>query len=154
MNSNIEESLVKAQDTIELKHKSPSQLKRDNKRRHEFLAKKLESQPAAQENEAVEGKIEKVFLEEPNDEISLDVCEKLYIVANDEIDDHNIGIAYTITEKLEAKGLKVKKTLVERKGDQIRGEFIRCEVSIEPKDVKYIEKTNFEIDKCWVLPCT
>ena len=44
--------------------------------------------------------------------------------------------------------------LVERKGDQIRGEFIRCEVSIEPKDVKYIEKTNFEIDKCWVLPCT
>ena len=49
--------------------KSPSQLKRDNKRRHEFLAKKLESQPAAQENEVVEGKIDKVFLEELNDEI-------------------------------------------------------------------------------------
>ena len=86
--------------------KSPSQLKRDNKRRDEFLTKKLESQPAAEETEVVDEKTEKVHLEEPNDEISLEACEKLYIVAKDNFDDHNIGIAYTITEKLGAKGLK------------------------------------------------
>ena len=130
--------------------KTPSQLKRDKKRREEFLAKKLESQPAKEENYNAE---EKVILVEPKDEISLEVCEKLYVVAKDKIDNHNIGIQYDVTAKLEDKKIKVKKLLVERKGDQIRGEFIRCEVLIEPTEVRQIEKTDFGIEKCWVLPC-
>ena len=60
---------------------------------------------------------------------------------------------YDVTAKLEDKKIKVKKLLVERKGDQIRVEFIRCEVLIEPTEVRQIEKTDFGIEKCWVLPC-
>ena len=131
--------------------KTPSQLKRDRKRKEEFLAKKLESEPAVEKTSNAE---EKVHLVEPSDEIDLEVCEKLYVVAKGDIKDHNIGIHYNVTEKLESKGIKVKKLIVERKGDQIRGEFIRCEVIIEPTEVKQIEKTNFGIEKCWVLPCS
>ena len=130
--------------------KTPSQLKRDRKRREEFLAKKLENQPAMEE---IGNSDEKVNFVEPYDEIDLEVCEKIFVVAKGDIDDHNIGIQYNVTEKLEAKGIKVKKLTVERKGDQIRGEFIRCEVFIEPTEVKQIEKENFGIEKCWVLPC-
>ena len=130
--------------------KTPSQLKRDRKRREEFLAKKLENQPAMEE---IGNSDEKVNFVEPYDEIDLEVCEKIFVVAKGDIDDHNIGIQYNVTEKLEAKGIKVKKLTVERKGDQIRGEFIRCEVFIEPTEVKQIEKENFGIERCWVLPC-
>ena len=136
--------------SVSRRWKTPSQLKRDKKRREEFLAKKLESQPAKEEHYNAE---EKVILVEPIDEISLEVCEKLFVVAKGKIDDHNIGIHYDVTAKLEDKKIKVKKVTVERKGDQIRGEFIRCEVLIEPTEVKQIEKTNFGIEKCWVLPC-
>ena len=117
----------------------------------EFLAKKLEIQAAMEKDDVV--KAEKVILVEPEDEISLEVCEKLFIVAKSKVDDHNIGIHYNVTAKLEAKELKVKNLTVERKGDQIRGEFIRCEVFIEPMDVNHIKKTNFGIENCWVLPC-
>ena len=132
------------------RRKTPSQLKRDKKRREEFLAKKLESQPAMDDTNNAK---EKVLCEEPNDEIDLEVCEKLFVVAKGDIDDHNIGIHYNVSAKLEAKGIKVKKLTVERKGDQIHGDFIRCEVFIEPVAVKQIEKNNFGIEKCWVLPC-
>ena len=132
------------------KRKPPSQIKRNKKRMDEFLAKKLETQ-ATVENK--DNTAEKVILVEPKDEISLEACEKLFVIAKSKIDNHNIGIQYDVTEKLEAKELKVKKLTVERKGDQIFGEFIRCEVFIEPTDVKQIEKTDFGIKNCWVLPC-
>ena len=114
------------------------------------MAKKLESKPAKEKEFDAE---EKATLVEPSDEISLEVCEKLFVVAKDKIDNHNIGIHYDVTTKLENKQIKVKNLTVERKGDQIRGEFIRCEVFIEPTGVKQIEKTDFGIEKCWVLPC-
>jgi hypothetical protein len=138
--------------------KTPSQIKRDKKRKDEFMAKKLEIQPALEEKdtkaaEDVE-KTEKVLLVKPRDERSLEVCEKVFVIAKSKIDDHNIGIEYDVTTKLEAKEIKVKKVTVERKGNQIHGEFIRCEVLIEPSDANQIEKTNFGIKKCWVLPCT
>jgi hypothetical protein len=49
------------------------------------------------------------------------------LVEKGEINDHNVGIQYDVTEKLEAKKIKGKKLTVERNGDQICGEFIRCE---------------------------
>ena len=85
---------------------------------------------------------EKVLFVEPIDEIDLEVCEKIFVVANGDIDDHNIGIQYNVTEKLQAKGIKVKKLTLERKGEQIRGDFIRYEVFIEPTEVKQIRGDN------------
>ena len=133
------------------KRKPPSQIKRNKKRMDEFLAKKLETQATVENKDNTAAK---VILVEPKDEISLEACEKLFVIAKSKIDNHNIGIQYDVTEKLEAKELKVKKLTVERKGDQIFGEFIRCEVFIEPTDVEQIEKTDFGIKNCWVLPCT
>ena len=68
------------------------------------------------------------------------------------IDNHNIGIEYDVTSKLEAKGLKVKKVTVERLGNPIRGEYTRSEAFIEPVNIKKIENENFEIGNCLVLP--
>ena len=123
----------------------------------EFLAKKLENQASMEKEDNTANVVEgagKVSLVEPKDEITLEACDKLFVVAKREIKNHNIGIQYDVTEKLEAKEISVKKLTVERKGDQIHGEFIRCEVFIEPVDVKQIEKTEFGIKNCWVLPCT
>ena len=129
--------------------KTPSQLKRDKLRRDKFLAKKLE-------NPTVDDETEKVLLVEPKDEISLEVemCEKVFVIPRHKIDNHNIGIEYDVKRKLEAKSLKVIKVKIERNGDPIRGEFTRCEVLIEPADTKFIEKENFEIKNCCVLPYT
>ena len=99
--------------------KTPIRLKRDKKRREEFLAKKLERQPAKEENYNAE---EKVILVEPSDEISLKVCEKLCVVAKGEIADYNIGIQYNVTAKLKENQIKVKKLRVERNGEQIHWE--------------------------------
>ena len=75
----------------------------------EFLAKKLETQASVEKKDK---NAEKVILVEPKDEISLEACEKLFVIAKSKIDDHNIGIQYDVTEKLEAKDLKVKKLTV------------------------------------------
>ena len=123
----------------------------------EFLAKKLDIQATMEDQDTtanVVDEAENLTLVAPKDKIILEAFEKLFVVAKSKIDDHNIGIQYNVTEKLEAKELKVKKLTVERNGDQIRGEFIRCEVFIEPVDVRDIEKTDFEIKNCWVLPFT
>ena len=133
--------------------KTPSQVKRDKLRREKFLAEKLEKKPTDEAEEAVN---EKAQLVEPKDEITLEVekCEKIFVIPRHKIDNHNIGIEYDVTNKLEAKNIKVKKVKVERNEDPIRGEFTRCEVLIEPTETKHIEKENFEIKNCWVLPYT
>ena len=59
---------------------------------------------------------------EPKDKISLEpnvekeLCEKLFVIPRRRVDNHNIGIKYDVTEKLEAKGIKVKHIIVERMG--------------------------------------
>ena len=106
-------------------------------------------------NDSGEEKEEKVLLVEPNDEINLEigqVCEKVFVFPKVVIDNHNIGIEYDITEKLEVKGVKVRKVKVDRLGDPIRGEYIRSEVLIEPMGMEKIENKRFEIENCWVLP--
>ena len=100
--------------------------------------------------------VEKVLLAEPIDEITLEfqgVCEKIFVIPKMRIDDHNIGIEYDITNRLEAKGLKVRKVNVERVGNPIKGEYCKSEVLIESVDIKIIENENFGIENCWVLPC-
>ena len=138
------------------KRKTPSQLKRDIARREAFLAKKLDGPTNGNASDKLdEEKEEKVLLVEPNDEINLEagqVCEKVFVFPKLVIDNHNIGIEYDVTEKLEAKGVKVRKVQVDRSGDPIRGEYIRSEVLIEPMDMKKIENKTFEIENCWVLP--
>ena len=130
--------------------KTPSQLKRDKERKDKFLAKKLEEQNAAEAKE-------EVILVEPKDEIVPEerkVCEKIFIFPNQEILNHNKGIEYDVREKLEAKGLKVKKVKVERIGNPNKGDYVRTEVCIEHADAKMIESENYEIENCWVLPFT
>ena len=58
------------------------------------------------------------------------------------------------TTLVEAKGLKVKKVRVERTDGTLSGDFARCEVVLEPTDVKLIENVNFGIVNCCVLPYT
>ena len=133
--------------------KTPSQLKRDRERKDKFLAKKLEEQSRDKNPEAEA--TEKVLLVEPKDEIvpeEIKVCEKLYIFPHKEILNHNIGIEYDLIDKLQAKGLTVKKVKVEKLGNPVKGEYVRSEVRIEPADAKLVEKENYEIENCWVLP--
>ena len=129
--------------------KTPSQLKRDKARKDKFLAKKLEEQNAAEASE-------EIILVEPKDEVvpevCVQVCEKIFIFPKQEVLNHNIGIEYDVTDKLEAKGLKVKKVKVERIGNPVKGEYVRTEVWIEPADAKMIENEDYEIENCWVLP--
>jgi hypothetical protein len=135
--------------------KTPSQLRRDKERKDKFLAKKLEEE-SKDEEPIAKAMEEKVILVEPTDEIELEVeriCEKLLIIPKEVIDNHNIGIEYDVKDKLEARGIKVKKVKVERLGNPVRGEYVRSEVWIEPTDAKLIEKENFGIEKSWVLPC-
>ena len=90
--------------------KTPSQLKRDYARRKAFLTKKLDGPTNG--NDSGEEKEEKVLLVEPNDEINLEigqVCEKVFVSPKVVIDNHNIGIEYAVTAKIEAKGVKVRK---------------------------------------------
>ena len=129
--------------------KPPSQMKRDKIRKEKFLAKKLENQNAVEPQEI---EASAVFVK-PKDEVFTE-CDKIFVIAKETIDNHNIGIEYDVKGKLEAKKLKVNKVIVERKGDQIFGEFIRCQVFIEPIDVEVIKKEDFGIEKCWVLPIT
>ena len=82
------------------KRKPPSQIKRNKKRMDEFLAKKLETQATVENKDNTAAK---VILVEPKDEISLEACEKLFVIAKSKIDNHNIGIQYDVTEKLKAK---------------------------------------------------
>ena len=56
--------------------KPPPEIRMDKKRKEGFLAKKLESQPAVEEDYETEEKAEKVFLVEPSIEISFEVCER------------------------------------------------------------------------------
>ena len=42
-----------------------------------------------------------------------DFCQKIFVFPKKVIDNHNIGIEFDVTSKLEAKGLKVKKVTVE-----------------------------------------
>ena len=117
------------------------------------MAKKLDGPTNG--NDSGEEKEEKVLLVEPNDEINLEigqVCEKVFVFPKVVIDNHNIGIEYDVSAKLEAKGVKVRKVQVDRLGDPIRGEYIRSEVLIEPMAMKKIEHKRFEIENCWVLP--
>ena len=100
--------------------------------------------------------MKKVILDEPTDEIELEVeriCEKLLIIPKEVIDNHNIGIEYDVKDKLEARGMKVKKVKVERLGNPVHGEYVKSEVWIEPTDAKLIEKENFGIENSWVLSC-
>ena len=136
--------------------KTPSQLRRDKERKDKFLAKKFDNQTAVDENKEAAASVEKVLLVEPKDEIQLEekkVCEKLLIIPEKVIDNHNIGIEYDVTDKLKAKGIKVNKVRVERIGSPVFGEYVRSEVFIEPVDAKIIDGENFEIESCWVLPC-
>ena len=99
--------------------KTPSQLKRDRKRKEDFIAKKLEVLPA---EEGTIDKVEKVLLVNPRDEISPEVeelCDELFVIPKKEVDNHNIGIEYDVKGKVEAKEIKVKKVLVERLGDSV-----------------------------------
>ena len=60
--------------------------------------------------------MEKALLVELADEINNekdDFCEKIFVFPKKVIDNHNIGIEFDVTSKLEAKGLKVKKVTVE-----------------------------------------
>jgi hypothetical protein len=120
------------------------------------LAKKLDDPTNGNASDKLEEEKEKkVLLVEPIDEINLEagqVCEKVFVFPKLVIDNHNIGIEYDVTEKLEAKGVKVRKVQVDRIGDPIRGEYIRSEVLIEPMDMKKIENKTFQIENCWVLP--
>ena len=137
------------------RRKSPSQLRRDTERRKKFFAKKLENPTNGNTKETEEIVEEKVLLVEPVDEIINEkdnICEKVFVFPKKVINNHNIGIEYDVTSKLEAKGLKVKKVIVERLGNPIRGEYIRSEAFIEPVNIKKIENENFEIENCWVLP--
>ena len=142
--------------------KTPSQLKRDQRRKEEYLAKKLEKQKPACDiseggnvDESLEAKIR-----EPTDEISLEtldpeeVCEKLFVIPRHKVDNHNIGIEYDVKEKLDKKGMKVKKLVIERMGGTWKGDFTRCEVIIEPFSAQAVEKLDFEILNCCVLPYT
>ena len=103
----------------------------------------------------------RVVLTEPKDEIALEAidqedeeCEKLFVIPRHKVDNHNIGIEYDVTAKLEAKGVKVKKVRVMRTEGILQGDFERCVVLIEPTKVKVIEQTNFGIVNCCVLPYT
>ena len=97
---------------------------------------------------------------EPEDEITLEtldsgeLCEKLFVIPRHKVDNHNIGIEYDVKEKLDKKGIKVKKLVVERMGGTWKGDFTRCEVNIEPFSVQAVEKFDFEILNCCVLPYT
>jgi hypothetical protein len=122
--------------------KTPSQLRRDKERKDKFLANKLVDSTKDKKKEA------EAF--EPKDEITLqenNMCEKVFIIPKDKIENHNIGIEYDVTRKLEAKGLKVRKVKVERVGDPVYGDYVRSEVTIEPADAKQFEEENFEISK-------
>ena len=74
----------------------------------ELLANKQEIQAAMEEKDTVDDVVKagKVIIVESKDGISLEVWEKLFIVAKSKIDDHNIGIQYNITDQLEARELK------------------------------------------------
>ena len=142
--------------------KTPSQLRRDQLRREQFLAKKLEKQKPAKdisEEKNVEGTVEAKLIE-PTDEITLEtldsggLCEKLFVIRRHKVDNHNIGIEYDVKEKLEKKGLKVKTVRVERMGGTWKGDFTRCEVIIEPFSAQAVEKLDFGILNCCVLPYT
>ena len=132
--------------------KTPSQLRRDNARREKFIVKKREETQA-------EEKVVQAVLVEPtdeinNEEIEKELCEKVFVIPRHKIDNHNIGIEYDVTEKLEARGIKVKQVRVERTGGLLSGDFARCDVTLEPTDVALIEKTKFGIVNCCVLPYT
>jgi hypothetical protein len=79
----------------------------------EFFAKKLENQATMEKQDctadALDGAGKVTSMESK-------ACEKLFVVAETKIDNHNIGIQYDVTENLEAKELKLKKLTVERKG--------------------------------------
>ena len=68
------------------------------------------------------------------------------------VDNHNIEIEYDVKEKLDK--VKVKTLVVERMGGTWKGEYTRCEVIIEPFSAESVEKMDFEILNCCVLPYT
>ena len=139
--------------------KTPSQLRRDKERKEQFLARKIEANKKKETDTAGESK---AVLTEPKDEIELEeiekedceVCEKVFVIPRHKVDNHNIGIEYDVTAKLEAKGVKVKKVRVMRTEGVLQGDFERCVVLVEPTKVTLIEKTNFGIMNCCVLPYT
>ena len=142
--------------------KTPSQLRRDQRRREQYLAKKLEKQTPA-EDISKGGNDDNNFVAkiiEPEDEITLEtldsgeLCEKLFVIPRHKVVNHNIGIEYDVKEKLDKKGIKVKTLVVERMGGTWKGDFTRCEVNIEPFSVQAVEKLDFEILNCCVLPYT
>ena len=117
------------------------------------MAKKMEENKKKEKDE----KNLEVVRVEPKDEIILEtieeeLCEKVFVIPRHKVDNHNIGIEFDVTEKLESKGIKVKNARVERTGGILRGDFDRCVVSIEPTNVKLIENVNFGILNCCVLP--
>ena len=137
--------------------KTPSQLRRDKSRREKCIAKKMEDARIL-DNTAQEKKTGALIVE-PNDEFHMDeiepeFCEKVFVIPRHKINNHNIGIEYDVTDKLEAKGIKVIKVRVERSDGTLRGDFVRCDVDIEPTDVNQIENVNLGIVNCCVLPYT
>ena len=138
--------------------KTPSQLRRDKQRKEKFLTKKMEESKKKETDAVGESR---VVLTEPKDEIALEAidqedeeCEKLFVIPRHKVDNHNIGIEYDVTAKLEAKGVKVKKVRVMRTEGILQGDFERFVVLLEPTKVKVIEQTNFGIVNCCVLPYT
>ena len=138
--------------------KTPSQLRRDKSRKEEFLAKKMEENKKKEDGTVGETQ---AVLTEPKDEIVLEaieqeeeVCEKVFIIPRHKVDNHNIGIEFDVTAKMEAKGVKVKQVRVMRAEGILKGDFERCVVKLEPTKVKLIEQTDFGIVNCSVLPYT
>ena len=70
------------------------------------------------------------MLIQSDDEIDKEACDKSFCIAKKELKNHNIGIQCDVKAKFEAKNIKVKIVTVERKGHQVHGEFIQCEVEI------------------------
>ena len=144
--------------------KSPSQEKRNLKRTLNFKEKFGKSEDKSEiKEEKFQSKEEKTDTqaekeEKPEKELNENVlrfeemCEKVFVIPNYMKDNTNMGIENDITTKLEAKGIKVRKVFVQRAGHPTRGEYFRSIVLIEPRETKAIEESDFEIEKCWVLP--
>jgi hypothetical protein len=67
------------------------------------------------------------------------------VIPRHKVDNHNIGIEFDDTAKMEAKGVKVKQVRVMRAEGILQG---------EPTRVKLNEQTDFRIANCRVFPYT
>ena len=85
---------------------------------------------------------------------SRELCGKMFVIPRHKVDNHSIGIEYDVKETLDKKGIQVKTLVAERMGGTWKGDFTRCEVNIEPFSAQAVEKLDFEILNCCVLPYT